>query len=154
MSETEPGPEPDASASAPPDAGGDGDGDRDADGRGRGRGRGRNRDVVVPMRLYKTVTVFSTLIAVVCVVSGFVLLDAATGSGGVVRALAGVVIVGGLGADPAAVSAAFRALAPAFAVGGLATIGLGAGVYIVGSRFRARGMGNSQDDTDEPSSNG
>ena len=140
MSETEPGPEADASA----DAGGDDDAVVRAGG----------RDVLVPMRLYKTVTVFSTLIAVVCVVGGFVLLDAATGSGGIVRALAGLVLVGGLGADPAAVSSAFRALAPAFAVGGLAVIGLGAGVYIVGSRFRARGMGNSQDDTDEPSSNG
>ena len=34
------------------------------------------------------------------------------------------------GADPAAVSSAFRALAPAFAVGGLAVIGLGAGVSL------------------------
>ena len=146
MSETDPEPEPERVADAETDATAVGDADSN--------GGVRGRDVVVPMRLYKTVTVFSTLIAVVCVVGGFVLLDAATGSGGIVRALAGVVLVGGLGADPGAVAAAFRAFAPAFAVGGLGAIGLGAGVYIVGSRFRAQGMGNSQDDTDEPSSNG
>jgi hypothetical protein len=121
--------------------------DSEADGRG-------SRDVVVPMRLYKTVTVFSTLIAVVCVVVGFVLLDAVTATGGILRALAGVVLVGGLGVDVGTVSAAFRTLRPVFAVLGLAGIGVGAGVYILGSRFRAEGMGKSQDDTDEPSGNG
>jgi voltage-gated potassium channel Kch len=115
---------------------------------------GDRRDVVVPMRLYKTVTVFSTLLAVVAVVLGFVFLDAATASGGILRALAGVVFVGGVGLDTATVSGAFRALRPAFAVVGLGGIGLGAAVYIVGSRFRTEGMGNPQDDTDEASGNG
>jgi hypothetical protein len=115
--------------------------------------RGR-RDVVVPLRLYKTVTVFSTLIAVVAVVLGFVLLDAATQGGSALQALAGLVLVGGLGLDAGVLAAWFDALQPVFAVGGLASIGLGAGVYILGSRFRTREMGKSQDDTDEPSSNG
>ena len=35
-------------------------------------------DVVVPLRLYKTVTVFSTLIAIVAILAGFVLLDQGT----------------------------------------------------------------------------
>jgi voltage-gated potassium channel Kch len=127
--------------------------DGDASGVGGGDG-GRGRDVVVPMRLYKTVTVFSTLLAVVAVVLGFVFLDAATASGGILRALAGLVLVGGLGADVGAVSAAFETLRPAFAVVGLGGIGLGAGVYVVGSRFRAEGMGNAQDDTDEEATDG
>ena len=40
---------------------------------------GRGRDVEVPLPVYKVVTVFSTLIAVVLVVGGFLALDAATG---------------------------------------------------------------------------
>jgi len=36
------------------------------------------RDVVVPLRVYKTVTVFSTLFAVAAVVGGFLLIDQAT----------------------------------------------------------------------------
>ena len=106
------------------------------------------REVVVPMRLYKTVTVFSTLIAVVSVVLGFMLLDAATLNvsflGGIVRALlsaAGVGIADGI-------------LSTVFAAGGLGIIGLGAGVYVVGTRFRAEGMGKPQDDSDEPTDNG
>jgi len=31
------------------------------------------RDVVVPIRLYKTITVFSTLIATACILGGFIL---------------------------------------------------------------------------------
>jgi hypothetical protein len=123
------------------------------DGGDGGGTRGR-RDVVVPLRLYKTVTVFSTLIAVVAVVLGFVLLDAATQGGSALQALAGLVLVGGAGVDAGVLAAWFDALQPAFAVGGLASIGLGAGVYILGSRFRTREMGKSQDDTDEPSGNG
>jgi hypothetical protein len=41
--------------------------------------RGGRREVIVPDRLYKTVTVFSTLVAVGGVVVGFVLIDEATG---------------------------------------------------------------------------
>jgi hypothetical protein len=115
---------------------------------------GGRRDVVVPMRLYKTVTVFSTLGAVVTVVVGFILLDAATGTGGILRVLAGLVLVGGAGVDVGAVEGWFRALRPVFAALGLGSIGFGAGVYILGSRFRAEGMGNAQDDADEPSHDG
>ncbi|WP_336022068.1 DUF7315 family membrane protein [Halobellus salinisoli] len=105
----------------------------------------RGRDVVVPMRIYKTVTVFSTLIAVVSVVFGFMLLDAATLNvsflGNIVRgALAafGLAIGGGL-------------LSTVFAALGLAIIAFGAGVYVIGTRFRARGMGKSQEDSGEDS---
>ena len=106
------------------------------------------RDVVVPMRLYKTVIVFSTLIAVVAVVLGFMFLDAATLQVSVLRAvvtsLFGVV---GLRIPPQVLSAAL-------AVTGLLVIGFGAVVYTLGTRFRARGMGKSQEDTDELSNNG
>jgi hypothetical protein len=106
------------------------------------------RDVVVPMRLYKTVIVFSTLIAVVAVVIGFMFLDAATLRVSVLRsvvtALLGVV---GLNVPEAVLSAVL-------AVVGLLVIGFGAVVYTFGTRFRARGMGKSQEDTDEGTNNG
>jgi uncharacterized membrane protein YedE/YeeE len=111
----------------------------DADGR---------RDVVVPMRLYKTITVFSTLIAILGVVFGFVLLDAAT----IRLSLLRRAVVGGLRVvgivPPEAI------LSGVLAVLGLGAIGLGAGVYVLGTRFRARGMGNPQEDADESSGNG
>nr|WP_246403836.1 hypothetical protein [Halobellus ruber] len=95
------------------------------------------------MRLYKTVTVFSTLIAVVSVVFGFMLLDAATLNvsflGGIVRAL---LSAGGVGV-------ADSILSTLFAAAGLGIIGFGAGVYVVGTRFRAAGMGKPQEDSDE-----
>lgn len=87
------------------------------------RDRGRGRDVVVPTRLYKTVTVFSTLLAMVGVVGGFALLDVATR----------------------------RASAPASEVNvplallGLAVMGGGGAVYAYATRFRASGMGASSD---------
>jgi hypothetical protein len=109
--------------------------------------RDGRRDIVVPLRLYKTVTVFSTLIAVVCVVLGFMLLDAATLSVGIVgSAVRGGLAALGLGVDDAVLSTAL-------AVAGLGIIGFGAGVYTVGTRFRARGMGKSQEDSDEASDN-
>jgi len=121
----------------------EGTGERPADTDSRTGGR----DVVVPMRLYKTVTVFSTLIAVVSVVFGFMLLDAATLNvsflGGVVRgllAVAGVTVADGI-------------LSTLFAAAGLGIIGFGAGVYVIGTRFRAEGMGKSQEDSDEGSNN-
>jgi uncharacterized membrane protein len=114
-------------------------GDAERDGR---------RDVVVPMRLYKTITVFSTLIAVVGVVVGFVLLDAATIRLSLLRRLViGLFRTVGI-APPSAL------LSAVLAVAGLASIGVGAGVYVLGTRFRARGMGNPQEDADESSSNG
>lgn len=101
------------------------------------------RDVVVPMRLYKTVTVFSTLVAVVCVVVGFALLDAATLQVSLVRELL-VDVLGLLGVEPAG-----GALGTVLAVLGLAIIAFGAAVYVLGTRFRAEGMGNAQDDDGE-----
>jgi len=106
------------------------------------------RDVVVPMRLYKTITVFSTLIAVVGVVFGFVLLDAATIRLSLLRRL----VIGALRA--VGVVPPTTLLSAVLAVLGLASIAFGAGVYVLGTRFRARGMGNPQEDADESSSNG
>mgnify|MGYP006866529673 FL=1 len=105
------------------------------------------RDVVVPMRLYKTVTVFSTLIAVVCVVFGFMLLDAATLN----VSFLGNVVTGVL--SLVGITVADGVLSALFAAVGLGIIGLGAGVYVVGTRFRAAGMGKSQEDSDEGSDN-
>lgn len=109
---------------------------------------GGGRDIVVPMRLYKTVTVFSTLIAVVSVVLGFVLLDAATLSISVLRrAITGVLAALGVGVADDVLTAVLALL-------GLAVIAFGAGVYIIGTRFRAQGMGKSQEDSNEDSDNG
>ena len=141
--------------SATPDGAGERDdterGERDdteeAEGQADGRESGR-RDVEVPLRLYKTITVFSTLIAVFGVVFGFVLLDAATLQVSLLRrAVVGALGVVGVVPDGDLLSAAF-------AGAGLASIGLGAAVYVLGTRFRARGMGKSQEDSDEPSDNG
>lgn len=90
------------------------------------------RDVVVPLRLYKTITVFSTLIAIVFILGGFVLLDRATQ-----RATA----------SPDEVSLPLVALA-------LALIVAGSAVYALSTRFRTEGMGKSKDDTDRQSDNG
>jgi len=90
------------------------------------------RRVVVPTRVYKSVTVFSTLLAVVCVVGGFIALDRATD----------------------------RAQAPAsevdlwLALLGLGVIVFGAVTYAFSTRFEAEGMGNAKDDTAEQSDNG
>jgi hypothetical protein len=100
------------------------------------------------MRLYKTVTVFSTLIAVVTVVAGFFLLDAATLQVSFLRAL----IAGALGAVGLGVP--MGVLSTVLAVVGLLIIAFGAGVYTVSTRFRAEGMGKSQEGADEDSDNG
>lgn len=91
-----------------------------------------SRDVVVPLRMYKVITVFSTMFAVFTVVVGFIALDFATD----------------------------RATAPLpqveypLAIFGLLLIVSGAVVYAFSTRFRAEGMGKSKDDSDEPSNNG
>lgn len=90
------------------------------------------REVEVPMRLYKTVTVFATLIAMVAVVLGFVALDVATN-----RA-----------------QAAASEVNVALAVAGLASIVLGGFVYAFSTRFRTPGMGKSKDESAEDSGNG
>jgi len=95
-------------------------------------GGGTQREVVVPLRVYKTVTVFSTLFAVFSVVVGFILVDVATN----------------------------RASAPAseihvpVAIGGIGLILAGTVVYAFSTRFRTEEMGKSKDDADEPSDNG
>jgi hypothetical protein len=86
----------------------------------------KGREVVLPMRLYKTVTVFSTLFAVAGVVLGFVVLDAATNRA---QASLGEIDVG-------------------LALAGLGSIAVAALVYAFATRFRASGMGKSK--TDDP----
>jgi len=93
---------------------------------------GGSRDVVVPLRVYKAVTVFSTLFAVVLVLGGFVILDAATQ-----RATAPV-----------------DEIDPLLLVVGLASLVAGAAVYAYGTRFRAAGMGTPKDEPDEADTDG
>ncbi|WP_263019526.1 DUF7315 family membrane protein [Natronobiforma cellulositropha] len=95
-------------------------------------GASGRREVVVPLRLYKTITVFSTLFAVVGILAGFILLDVATD-----RAQA----------DLAEVNIVVSLL-------GIGLIVLGSATYAFSTRFRTEGMGNAKDDTDEGSDNG
>jgi hypothetical protein len=97
-----------------------------------GDGSSGSSDVVVPLRVYKTVTVFSTLFAVVFVLAGFVMIDDATN-----RATAPLSEV-----DPILAS-----------LGLLLLVG-GAAVYAFSTRFRTEEMGKSKDDSDEDSNNG
>jgi hypothetical protein len=103
----------------------------DATGGGSGDGP-RGREVAVPDHVYKRVTVFSTLFAVVTVVGGFVVLDAAT--------------------ERASVS--LSEADPVLALVGVALIAVGAVTYAFSTRFRAAGMGNAKDESDEGSGNG
>lgn len=93
---------------------------------------GGSRDVLVPLRVYKTVTVFATLFAVVLVLAGFVILDLAT--------------------DRA--SAPLAEVNPLFVILGLVAIAGGAAVYAFSTRFRAAGMGKPNNDADEDSPDG
>lgn len=106
---------------------------------------GGGREVVVPLRTYKAVTVFSTLIAIVSVLFGFAFLDAATAEAGPLPVLFDLLDVS-LPIGPDAAGLVLVLL-------GLALIGLGAAVYVLGTRFRTTGMRNAQDDSDEPSGN-
>jgi hypothetical protein len=92
----------------------------------------RGRDVVVPERLYKSVTVFSTLFAVVAVVGGFIALDVATNAGRAAPADVNVFV----------------------AVLGVLLIAAGGLVYAFASRFRASGMAKDKDSGDETPDNG
>jgi len=96
------------------------------------RGRGSRREVVVPLPLYKTVTVFSTLLAVVLVVGGMIALDQATGRS----------------------TFAAEEVSLPLATAGVLAIVLGAAVYAFSTRFRAEGMGNPKEDADEGSNDG
>jgi hypothetical protein len=93
---------------------------------------GNDRDVEVPMRVYKAVTVFTTLFAIVTVVGGFVLLDSATN-----RA-----------------TASLDEIQPVAALVAIGLILAGAAAYAFSTRFRAEGMGKSKDDTAEDTDNG
>ncbi|WP_115865090.1 DUF7315 family membrane protein [Halorussus litoreus] len=95
-------------------------------------GETRAREVEVPLRLYKVVTVFSTMFAVAFVVGGFIVLDTATQ-----RA-----------------SLSLSELDLPLAVLGVGMIAAGAFVYAFSTRFRAEGMGKPKDDADEHSDNG
>ncbi|QZY00974.1 hypothetical protein K6T25_02895 [Halobaculum rubrum] len=103
--------------------------------------------MVVPIALYKRVTAYSTLAAVVAVVLGFVMLDAATLQVSLTRRFV-VAAAGVVGIVPPE-----TVLTALFSLVGLGSIAFGAGVYVLGSRFRAAGMGvengNAQDDDDE-----
>ena len=111
----------------------------------KGTDDGGGREVVVPLRTYKAVTVFSTLIAIVSVLFGFAFLDAATAEAGPLPVLFDVLDVPlPIGPDVAGL---------VLVLIGLALIGLGAAVYVLGTRFRTTGMRNAQDDSDEPSGN-
>jgi hypothetical protein len=170
-----------------------GDGAEVASADGGNTRRAADGDVVVPVALYKVVTVFSTLIAVAFVVLGFLFIDAATGAvrrvallgwlvglalpvagylgylsvrtdagtaerllvGAALFALSAVGVPGVVPGVPAAVrdvlaaasltDGQFQAL---FGISGLVLIGVGAGVYVLGTRFRTEGMGNPKDDAD------
>ena len=97
------------------------------------------REVTVPLRTYKAVTVFSTLVAIVCVILGFAVLDAAVSGTGPLLSLL----------DFAGLSGSGDAVTLVGALVGLALIGLGGGTYVFGTRFRTEGMGKAQDDSDE-----
>jgi len=90
------------------------------------------RDVVVPLELYKVVTVFSTLIAGAAVVAGFAVLDTATQ-----RA-----------------SAPADEIDPLLAILGVLLIAGGGALYAFSGRFRAPGMGTTKNEDDEESVNG
>jgi len=102
----------------------------DADGEDESGVRGR--EVVVPLRLYKTVTVFTTLFAIAGFVGGFMLLDRATS-----RA-----------------SVPIEEIDPLLAILGIGLIVAGSAVWIYGTRFRAPGMGKPKDEADEGESDG
>jgi hypothetical protein len=101
------------------------------------------REVVVPFRIYKAVTVFSTLAAVVAYLIGFTLVDAATRQISFVRTTI-VYLLNSAGLYPSD-----DALVAVLAITGIAFILGGTAVYVLGTRFRGQGMGKSQDDSGE-----
>ncbi|MGM0604690.1 MAG: DUF7315 family membrane protein [Halobacteriota archaeon] len=122
--------------------------DSDAEGSTGRTDRGGRREVVVPLRLYKTVIVFSTTIAAIGIVGGFFFLDAATLQVSFFRSTLEVLVsaIGvPIGAD---------LLTGVLALFGLALIVFGTAVFVLGTRFRAEGMGKPQEDSDEDPTNG
>ncbi|MFT4890905.1 MAG: hypothetical protein ACI9YT_001826 [Halobacteriales archaeon] len=108
----------------------------------RAGGRG-GREVVVPMALYKRVTVFGTLVAILTVLLGFVALDAALYS----RSLVRVNVLWLL--DRVGLAVPTGLLSAGFAVLGLALVVFGAWTYVLSTRFRTEGMGKPKDDPAE-----
>lgn len=101
------------------------------------------REIVVPFRLYKAVTVFSTLAAVVAYLIGFTLVDAATLQISFVWTVI-VYLLNSAGLYPSD-----DVLVATLAITGIAFIVGGTAVYVLGTRFRGQGMGKSQDDSGE-----
>lgn len=97
-------------------------------------GRQDDGSIVLPMRLYKGVTVFSTLLATALVVLGFFMFDAATHPANPLREGA-VWLVGVSGWTPPS-----GAVDVAFGLVGVAIVLVGAGSYVLGTRFKAEGM--------------
>jgi hypothetical protein len=108
------------------------DSERTTDANGDAETGGRGREVEVPLRVYKAVTVFSTLFAVAFVVGGFIVLDTATQ-----RA-----------------QLALSEMNLPLAILGVAMIAVGAVVYAFATRFRAEGMGKPKERSDEQPDNG
>lgn len=101
--------------------------------------------IVVPLRMYKGITVFSTLVATALVVFGFFLFDAATQPGNPIRRLVvGTFELLGWVPPTGVVDVAFGLL-------GVAVILLGAGSYILGSRFKTAEMVGGESDDGETS---
>ncbi len=129
--------------------------DEVADGVGQGDpDDGSGREVVVPDRLYKTVAVFSTLVAIVSVVLGFWFLSAA---GTVVRNPTGSLFVGllrAVGVPFSAMEPYLSVLALVLGLVGLVLVAGGGWVFAMGSRFRTEGMAKPKDEADEGSGDG
>ena len=115
---------------------------------------GGRREVEVPQSLYKIVTVFSTLLAVLFVVLGFSVLDRATTVLSNPPASIFVQLLALLGIPMGTLTAYRSGIALVVALVGLALVAAGAAVYVYGSRFRAPGMGKPKDEADEPSGDG
>ena len=101
------------------------------------------REIVVPLSLYKTVTALSTFVAVVTYLVGFILIDAATLQVSILRRI----LIYGL--SQVGVTPPDDVLTAAFAIVGVGSILLVTAVYVLGTRFRAQGMGKPQEDSTE-----
>ncbi|QCC49758.1 DUF7315 family membrane protein [Halapricum salinum] len=97
-------------------------------------GRREDGTIVVPMRMYKGITVFSTLVATVLVVLGFVSFDAATRTDHLFRTTLRWVF------EAVGVTLSVDVLNVLFGLLGVGLIVLGAGSYILGTRFKTEGM--------------
>jgi hypothetical protein len=109
---------------------------------------GSRRDVIVPLAIYKRVTVVSTVLASVLVVLGFLLLDAATKQTRLLRQP----IEAGLGWVGLAIGDG--TLSTILGLLGLGVIATGAAIYVFGARFRTEGMGSDKTARGEHDDNG